>query len=134
MASLMYTADTAVTAGIPSGSTLSPGSIYRKEGCAIQLSGENVLLRSPGYYLVYATFTVLPSASDAVIIQALQDGVAIPGATGKYTGSTAHTVPIAFMVKNSCCKAASIISFEITAATAGTTITQQTGAVSVVKI
>lgn len=131
--SLLYTANVSNSTGIVSGSMLPLGSIIRKAGC-IDLSGESVLASGKGYYLVVGNFTLTPSVSDAVTVQAYIDGVAVPGARGSFSGAGQHTCPISFIFKNSCPFAGSTIDFRVTTGIDTTTVTQSNAAVVVRKL
>lgn len=133
MRSALYTAETTEVAGIVNGSTLPLGSIVRRVGCNVDLSGNSILIKGTGYYAVVASFTMTPSADDTVTIQALQNGVPIPGAKAAFNGSTEKTVPIVFMVRQCCCDTGAI-SFVVTTDIATTTVTEANAGVDIVKL
>lgn len=133
MRSAIYAADTSIVSGIASGSTLQLGSIIRRVGCACDLIGNSILVKGTGYYSVAASFTLTPSAQDTITIQALHNGVEIPGAVAQVRSSVTTTEPLVFMVRQCCCDSGSI-SFRVSTAADTTTITQNNSAVDVVKL
>ena len=66
--------------------TISLGTIIRRYGPNLNLSGNAVSVSGGGYYDIDASITVAPTAAGNVTVTAYKDNVAIPGATA--TGST----------------------------------------------
>lgn len=108
--SAIYTANTAsqtisLTAGQPT-AVVQPGTVIRRFGCNLGISGNGVRLEGRGYYDVDANLTLVPAAVGVVTVSLYQDGVAIPGASQSVVVSVAgNTVPInvSAIVRVRCC-------------------------------
>ena len=57
------------------------GTIIRRFGPNLDLSGDAIMLNGAGYYDIDASITLAPTAAGNVTITAYKDNVAIPGAT-----------------------------------------------------
>ena len=78
--SVLYAANSNAQTTSETGSIINFGSIVRRYGCGLKLSGGNVIIEDSGYYDIDTNFTVTPSSAGTLIIQLFQDGNAIPGA------------------------------------------------------
>lgn len=134
MHNLIYTANIAGAAALTDGSTIPLGSIERRNGCAIDLNGDNILLRGTGYYEVGATFTFVPSVAETVTIKLYKDGVEVPGAEAEVNTDAAATLPIMAIVRESCCASTGQLSFRVSTSIATTTVQLLNAAVTVVKL
>ena len=102
--SVLYAANSNAQTTSETGSIINFGSIVRRYGCGLKLSGGNVIIEDSGYYDIDTNFTVTPSSAGTLIIQLFQDGNAIPGA--KVTlSATVNTVAVSIpaIVREKCC-------------------------------
>lgn len=102
--SVLYAANSNAQTTSETGSIINFGSIVRRYGCGLKLSGGNVIIEDSGYYNIDTNFTVTPSSAGTLIIQLFQDGNAIPGA--KVTlSATVNTVAVSIpaIVREKCC-------------------------------
>lgn len=96
MANLIYTANTTAQT-VPVGGTVNLGSIKRRTGCALSMSGETITMHKSGYYDVYVGITATPTAIGTVTATLYQDGVPVSGATASATvAATDTTVSLSF--------------------------------------
>lgn len=102
--SILYATNT-TSQPVISGDIVDFGNIIRKCGCAINLSGGNVMIEGAGYYDVETNITFVASGSGPETFTLLFDGVPIPGATSATsTGSTGtYSVTIPTVIRSSCC-------------------------------
>ena len=102
--SVLYAANSNAQTTSETCSIINFGSIVRRYGCGLKLSGGNVIIEDSGYYDIDTNFTVTPSSAGTLIIQLFQDGNAIPGA--KVTlSATVNTVAVSIpaIVREKCC-------------------------------
>ena len=123
--SLIYTANTS-TQVLAVDSIISPGTVVRRFGPNLNLSGNAIQIAGAGYYDIDASFTVSPTAAGDVTITAYLDNVAIQGATATATAATAGdfiTLPIvaAFREPCQCCEGLSNLTFVLTGTAASVT-------------
>lgn len=118
--SALYSAATSpttltLTAAQPS-ATLPLGTVIRRFGCNVQLSGTGILLDGDGYYDVDANVTITPAAAGNYTVTLFRDGVAVPGAT--QTIAAAAAGPVAFniqaLVRLQCCNSSATLSLVLT--------------------
>ena len=140
--SAIYTADqtpysTTLTTQQPD-ATLSLGTVIRRFGRNIQLSGNGILVDGEGYYDVDANVVLTPEATGDYTITLMKDGVAVPGATQTITAPAAGAVVtfnIPALVRLQCCNSSSTLTLELsTTATLPTTVTVNNTGVVVEKI
>lgn len=94
MANLIYTANSTAQT-VPVGGTVNLGSIKRRTGCALSMSGDTITMHKSGYYDVSVGITATPTATGTVTATLYQDGVPYPGATVSATVAAADTsVPL----------------------------------------
>lgn len=119
--SAIYTANTSaftitLTAAQPSAS-IPLGTVIRRFGRNIQLSGNGILVDGEGYYDVDANVVLTPEVTGDYTVTLMKDGVAIPGATQTITASAAGAV-IAFnipaLVRLQCCDSSATLSLVLT--------------------
>lgn len=89
--SAIYTANT-TTQTIADGGMLNPGTVIRRFGCNIHLSGNTINLFGTGYYDIDANITVAGTEEGEVILSVYKDGVEIPGATASATIAAAGDI------------------------------------------
>lgn len=107
--SAIYAANTAAQTTI-SGSTISFGSVVRRYGRCLNLSGGNVVADESGYYDINTNFTFTASAAGNVTISLYEDGVLIPGAvqTATVTSASIYNLNVPAIVRKTCCCESSI--------------------------
>lgn len=84
----LYTANTTAQT-VAVGGTVALGSIVRRYGCGLALSGNVISITNPGYYDVDISVTAVPTAAGTVTVSLFQDGAAVPGATASETVAAA---------------------------------------------
>lgn len=132
--SALYAANENVTSAVPSGNVIPLGTVIRKFGSNIALSGNGILIDGAGYYDVDASVMLTPSAADTVTVQLYKDGVAVPGAKASGFNSGNITLNIPAIVRLKCCDSASTLTLGVTAATSTTTLTIRNVGIVVEKI
>lgn len=100
-------------------SIISLGTVSRRYGCGLRLSGNGIEVGGEGYYKINASITASPTAIGNVSVAMYVDGVAVPGAVS--TGSVsvvgdATTLPIVATIRRSCncCEEVNNITFVLT--------------------
>lgn len=134
MKSAIYMANTNTIAEVESGSIINLGNVYRRFGCNVSGNGDGIAIKGAGYYDIDANFSITPSAADTVTVQLYKDGVPVTGARAIASGSADKSMHITALVREICDKATSVLTFVVTAETAGTTMTIDTVGVVVEKI
>lgn len=136
---LLYSVNSAAQA-VALNSVLNMGSIIRRFGCVpgtstpfATVNGTNTILSSCGkcsaYFKVDTAITAIPTDAGTVTITALQDGVAIPGATASATVAAAATtvmLPLTFAVRLNQGTTSSAITYVLTGAASSVTNVAQT--------
>ena len=84
---VVNTASTTVVAG----GTLRLATIVRRYGCALNQSGNSVVINKPGYYRVSINATFTAPVAGVVTLTLNQNGSAVTGATASTTITTATT-------------------------------------------
>ena len=87
--SAIYTANTSAQA-VAIGGTVNLGSVVRRFGCAIDLSGNAITIDECGYYDINISATVEPTAIGTVTLTLLNNGVEVTGATASEVVSAAN--------------------------------------------
>lgn len=85
--------------------TISPGTIIRRFGPNINLSGNGIQICGAGYYDIDAQFVVAPITAGDITITAYLDNIPIPGAvaTATIAGSgDLTTLSISSLVREGC--------------------------------
>lgn len=118
--SAIYTANTSpvtlnLTAQQPS-AALPLGTVIRRFGRNIQLSGTGILIEGEGYYDVDASVTATPAAAGNYTVSLFRDGVAVPGGTQTVTAVAGATITfnIPALVRLQCCDSSSTLSLVLT--------------------
>ena len=86
--SVIYSANTS-SQTVASGGVISPGTIVRRFGCALDLNGNGITASDPGYYNVNVSVTAEPAAAGTVTISLINNGITVPGATASATAAAA---------------------------------------------
>jgi len=99
--------------------TISLGTIIRRFGPNLTLSGDAITLSGGGYYNIEASITLAPTAAGNVTVTTYKDNVAIPGAVATETAAAANDVinlNISSLVREACacCEGISNINFVLT--------------------
>ena len=121
--SAIYTANT--TAAVTAiGSTIPFGSIIRRFGQNIDLSGTAINICGRGYYDVDISVTANATAAGTVTVTLFKDGVAVPGATASATAAAAGdavNLSIEALVREMCRDSTSTLTLVLTGAAATVT-------------
>lgn len=122
--SAIYTANTSayavnLTAQQPV-SSIPLGSIIRRYGRNIDLSGNGMLLSGEGYYDVEASVTLTPAAAGNYTVALFKDGVAVPGANQTITAAAGAAIAfnIPALVRLQCCSSASTLALVLSTSAA----------------
>lgn len=119
--SIIYSANTsnqALAAG--TAYNVNFGTIIRRCGDALTMSGGNVVISECGFYSVDINIGCTVAAGD-VTVQVFKDGTLVPGTSITLTSGAADTsvqATIPFVVRNKCC-CDSTLSCVVTSAVAG---------------
>lgn len=103
--SLIQTANQSAQA-VAENSIISLGSVQRRFGCNLRLSGNGIEINGEGYYTVDCDVSVAPTAAGPVTVALYNNGVQIPGAIAYGSVTTAGnpvTLPINTTVRQGCC-------------------------------
>ena len=116
--SLIYTANTSNQVLAIDG-IINQGTVVRRFGPNLALSGNAIQIAGAGYYDIDASFVVAPTAAGEVTITAFLNNVAIPGATATATVAAAGdfvTLPINAVIREACqcCEGLSNLTFVLT--------------------
>lgn len=87
-------------------SIISLGSVLRRFGCNIRLSGNGIEVIGEGYYTISGTVTVAPTAAGTVSVAVYNNGMQIPGAIASGTAAVAGdpvTLPLETTIRQGCC-------------------------------
>ena len=87
-------------------SIIGLGSVQRRFGCNLRLSGNGIEVIGEGYYTVDADVSVAPTALGVVTVALYDNGVQIPGAIAYGSVDTAGnptTLSITATIRQSCC-------------------------------
>lgn len=111
--SLIQTANQS-TVQVAENSIIPLGSVQRRYGCNLRLSGNAVECVGEGYYTIDCGVSVTPTAAGAVTVALYNNGQQIPGAIAYGTGTAGSPLALALppaTVRQMCCDSA----FNITA-------------------
>lgn len=86
--SALYTANTS-TQLVAVDNEINLGSIIRRYGCNLDLSGSTIRVAGEGYYEFNVSVTAAPAATGEVTISLLKNNVPIPGAIATETAAAA---------------------------------------------
>lgn len=87
-------------------SIISLGSVLRRYGCNLRLSGNGIELTGEGYYKIDSNVSVSPTAAGPVTVALYNNGVQIPGAIAYGSVPTAGnpiTLPLETTIRQACC-------------------------------
>lgn len=103
--SVLYATNTSTQNTTIDGTSVNFGSIIRKYGCNLALSGGNVVVRGEGYYAIDTVLTVNTVEAGTINIQIFKDGVPIPGAEASTltVADGVYTVAIPTLIRQVCC-------------------------------
>ena len=85
---------------------ISLGSVLRRFGCNLRLSGNAVECVGEGYYTISCNVSVAPTAAGDVAVALFDNGVQIPGAIAYGSVAAAGdliTLPIETTIRQGCC-------------------------------
>lgn len=102
--SLIYTVNT-TTQSIADGGTVALGSVIRRYGCNLALSGNSILVEGTGYYDLDCIVIAAPTEAGTLTAQLYRNGVAIPGAIASMTVTEAGdtvALPIVGTIREAC--------------------------------
>jgi len=71
---------------------INPGTVIRRFGCNLMLSGTAINTNGCGYYDIDASFIVAPTAAGNVTITMYKDGIAVPGASATATAAAENDI------------------------------------------
>lgn len=113
--SAIYTANTSVQSVAVDG-IINPGTIVRRYGPNVNLSGNAIQINGAGYYDIDASITVAPTAIGSVTVTVYENGVPIQGASATASTSTANNpvnISITSLVREfcNCCEGISNLTF-----------------------
>ena len=123
--SVIYTANSSAQ-NVAVNGTINLGTIIRRYGNNLGLSGNAIQVAGAGYYNIDASITLAPTATGNVTITAYLDNVAIPGATATGSVSTANNfvnLSISSIIRQACqcCEGLSSITLVLTGTAASVT-------------
>lgn len=130
--SAIYTTNTGAVA-VAVGGVIPLGTVARRFGCNLNLSGNGITSTGTGYYDIDTSFTFTATAAGDITVTMFSDGVAVPGATATETAAAAAAkVNVSFpaIVRQQCCNSSSTLTFVLT----GTAATLNNAAVTVEKL
>ena len=87
-------------------SIIGLGSVQRRFGCNLRLSGNGIEVNGEGYYTIDADVSVAPTAAGLVTVALYNNGVQIPGAIAYGSVTTAGNpteLSINTTVRQGCC-------------------------------
>lgn len=105
------------TVAIVSNAIIPLGSVQRRFGCNLRLSGNAIECVGAGYYTIEGTVSVAPTAEGDVTVGVFVNGVQLPGAIayGSSTAGSAVTLPLEATVRVGCCDTADNITLVLLA-------------------
>lgn len=92
------------TEPVNAGSVIPLGSVQRRFGCNLRLSGDAIECAGQGYYVLNGNVSVAPTGAGNVTVGVYVNGVQLPGAIA-YSYSTAGnpvTVPVGATIRQGC--------------------------------
>jgi len=102
--SVIYSANTNSQSVVATGSVINFGSIVRRYGQNLNLSGGNVVTSGIGYYNVDVNVSFTVASGTTATIQIFKDGVAVEGAEAILTtGTNTYQATIPCLIRNNCC-------------------------------
>lgn len=109
--SILYAVSSVPQSVVSTGSNVAYGTLVRKAGCNVGLSGGSIVTKGEGYYDIYINLTLTATAAGTAIVQLSKDGVVVPGALAEFTTTenSTYAVSIPCVVRNSCCCESSVV-------------------------
>ena len=116
--SALYTANTSAQ-NVAINGIINPGTIIRRYGPNVTLSGNAIQISGAGYYDIDSSFTVAPTAAGNVTITAYLNNIPIPGAIATETATAANDIinlSLSAIVRQACecCEGVSNLTFVLT--------------------
>ena len=123
--SAIYTANTSAQ-NVAVNGVINPGTVIRRYGPNVALSGDAIQIDGAGYYDIDASITAAPTSAGNVTITVFKDGVTIPGATATQSTSVANNpvnISLSSLVREfcSCCDGLSNLTFVLSGTAAAIT-------------
>lgn len=123
--SVIYTVNSSAQ-NVAVNGTINLGTVVRKFGPNLNLSGNAVQVAGNGYYKITTSITLAPSAVGNVTVTAYKDSVAIPGAVATEAITAANnpanlSIIAVFREPCSCCEGISNITYVLTGTAASVT-------------
>lgn len=88
------------------GGIIPLGSVQRRFGCNLRLSGNAIEAVGEGYYTIDASVTITPTGAGAVTVALYNNGQPLPGASATATGTAAAPLTISLppsTIRQRCC-------------------------------
>lgn len=102
--SLLYTLNTN-TQALAIGSQIDLGSIVRRYGQNINLSGDSILVKGGGYYNVSADVTITGTTAGTTTVNLVKDGTVIASSPVTVAVGAVVTIPVQAVVREiGCCR------------------------------
>lgn len=102
------------TQTVAENSIISLGSVQRRFGCNLRLSGNGIEAEGAGYYAVDCAITAAPTEAGAVTVALYENGAQIPGAVATGTAAAAGDAVALYICatfrQGCCCDAADNIT------------------------
>ena len=94
------------------GSIIPLGTVNRRFGCNLNLSGNGLLVSGAGYYDIGANVTLTATAAGVVTVALFENGVQIPGAISQQTVAVGDvvTLPLRSLIRLQCCNSDSNVT------------------------
>lgn len=127
---ILYAANT-LSRPVAAGDQIDFGTVVRRFGKDVTMSGGTVETNASGYYKVDATFAISESTDATATITLYDNGTAIPGAFATATTVTGRiaNMSISAVVRQKCC-----MGHTITAVLTGTDVTVEKSAIVVEQV
>ena len=130
--SILYAANTNTqSVTVTTGTSINFGSIIRKYGCNVNLSGGNAVIRGCGYYAIDTNVNFTSGVAGTITVQLYKDGIAIPGAVSTISGVAADvealTIPTLIRIPCDC-------ESTITAVISGVTGVVNSSSIRIIKL
>jgi hypothetical protein len=105
MAKSLIQTSNQTTQNVNENSIIDLGTVIRRYGCNLRLSGNGIEAVGEGYYEITAAISVSPTTPGAVTVAIYDNGVQIPGAIAYGTTAAADdvvTLPIVTTIRQGC--------------------------------
>lgn len=81
------------------------GSVQRRYGCNLRLSGNGIEVAGAGYYTIDASVSISPTAAGPVTVAVYNNGVQIPGVVAYTTGTAGDPISVSLngTIRQMCC-------------------------------